>query len=181
MMRPAKVSFLWYQIVADKYESVSIEILWLRRWKYELKRTEIKSSVSYCPPWRKQLNILTLESQRNLFSRMCSTRYKCSRKIQEKGHQLTLVPQVVGDYGRWQLKVVLLLWIPMFFCGTQFVTTDYMNMQVFLGNQTRSSALSSPCFSAKGTSLQGHMEGYLRLLWHSLSLPSKVSLSYHRE
>ena len=61
---------------------------------------------------------------------MCSTRYKCSRKIQEKGHQLTLAPQVVGDYGRWQLKVVLLLWIPMFFCGTQFVTTDYMNMQV---------------------------------------------------
>ena len=61
---------------------------------------------------------------------MCSTRYKCSRKIQEKGPQLTLVPQVVGDYGRWQLKVVLLLWIPMFFCGTQFVTTDYMNMQV---------------------------------------------------
>ena len=58
-----------------------------------------------------------------------------------KGHQLTLVPQVVGDYGRWQLKVVLLLWIPMFFCGTQFVTTDYMNMQVFLGNQTRSSAV----------------------------------------
>ena len=35
-------------------------------------------------------------------------------------------PQVVGDYGRWQLKVVLLLWIPMFFCGTQFVTTDFM-------------------------------------------------------
>ena len=35
-------------------------------------------------------------------------------------------PQVVGDYGRWQVKVVLLLWIPMFFCGTQFVTTDFM-------------------------------------------------------
>merc|ERR1719430_2323656 len=33
---------------------------------------------------------------------------------------------VVGDYGHWQLKVVLLLWIPMFFCGTQFVTTDFM-------------------------------------------------------
>ena len=32
----------------------------------------------------------------------------------------------MGDYGRWQLKVVLLLWIPMFFCGTQFVTTDFM-------------------------------------------------------
>ena len=106
-----------------------------------MKRAEINSSVNYCPPWQKQLKILTLESQRNLFSKMCSTRYKCSRKIQEKGHQLTLVPQVVGDYGRWQLKVVLLLWIPMFFCGTQFVTTDYMNMQVFLGNQTRSSAV----------------------------------------
>ena len=38
-------------------------------------------------------------------------------------------PQVVGDYGRWQVKVVLLLWIPMFFCGTQFVTTDLMNME----------------------------------------------------
>ena len=36
---------------------------------------------------------------------------------------------MVGDYGRWQLKVVLLLWIPMFFCGTQFVTTDFMNME----------------------------------------------------
>lgn len=35
----------------------------------------------------------------------------------------------MGDYGRWQLKVVLLLWIPMFFCGTQFVTTDFMNME----------------------------------------------------
>ena len=117
-----------------------------------MKRTEIKSSVSYCPPWQKQLKILTLESQRNLFSKMCSTRYKCSRKMQEKGHQLTLVPQVVGDYGRWQLKVVLLLWIPMFFCGTQFVTTDYMNMQVFLGNQTRSSAVlvfSPRCFTAR--------------------------------
>ena len=94
-----------------------------------MRRTEIKSSVSYCPPWRKQLKILTLEFQRNLFSKMCSTRYKCSRKIQEKGHQLTLAPQIVGDYGRWQLKVVLLLWIPMFFCGTQFVTTDLMNME----------------------------------------------------
>ena len=39
------------------------------------------------------------------------------------------LPQVVGDYGRWQLKVVLLLWIPMFFCGTQFVTTDLMNFE----------------------------------------------------
>ena len=38
-------------------------------------------------------------------------------------------PQVVGDYGRWQLKVVVLLWIPMFFCGTQFVTTDFMNLE----------------------------------------------------
>ena len=36
---------------------------------------------------------------------------------------------MVGDYGLWQLKVVLLLWIPMFFCGTQFVTTDFMNME----------------------------------------------------
>ena len=94
---------------------------------------------------------------------MYSTRYKCSRKIQEKGHQLTLVPQVVGDYGRWQLKVVLLLWIPMFFCGTQFVTTDYMNMQVgyklSLGNRT-----CAPCFPAQGAPLQGHLEGYLRLL-----------------
>ena len=35
----------------------------------------------------------------------------------------------MGDYGRWQLKVVLLLWIPMFFCGTQFVTTDFMNWE----------------------------------------------------
>ena len=35
----------------------------------------------------------------------------------------------MGDYGRWQLKVVLLLWIPMFFCGTQFVTTDFMNFE----------------------------------------------------
>ena len=36
---------------------------------------------------------------------------------------------MVGDYGPWQLKVVVLLWIPMFFCGTQFVTTDWMNME----------------------------------------------------
>ena len=36
---------------------------------------------------------------------------------------------MVGDYGRWQLKVVLLLWIPMFFCSTQFVTTNFMNME----------------------------------------------------
>ena len=35
----------------------------------------------------------------------------------------------MGDYGRWQLKVVLLLWIPMFFCGTQFVTTDFMTWE----------------------------------------------------
>ena len=35
----------------------------------------------------------------------------------------------VGDFGRWQLKIVLLLWVPMFFCGTQFVTTDFMGYE----------------------------------------------------
>ena len=38
------------------------------------------------------------------------------------GHLPFLSP---GDYGRCQLKVVLLLWIPMFFCGTQFFTTSF--------------------------------------------------------
>ena len=36
------------------------------------------------------------------------------------------VLKLVGDFGLWQLKTVLLLWIPMFMCGTQFVTTDFM-------------------------------------------------------
>ena len=38
------------------------------------------------------------------------------------GHLPLLSP---CDYGRCQLKVVLLLWIPMFFCGTQFFTTNF--------------------------------------------------------
>ena len=46
--------------------------------------------------------------------------------VQCSAHQYaTTLPQV-GDAHRWQLKIVLLLWIPMFMCGTQFITTDFM-------------------------------------------------------
>ena len=38
-------------------------------------------------------------------------------------------PPQVGDAHRWQLKIVLLLRIPMFMCGTQFITTDFMTYE----------------------------------------------------
>jgi hypothetical protein len=38
-------------------------------------------------------------------------------------------PPQVGDAHRWQLKIVLLFWIKIFKCGTQFITTDFMTYE----------------------------------------------------
>ena len=35
----------------------------------------------------------------------------------------------VGAFGVWQFRRIVLLWIPMLMCGTQFITTDFMVLE----------------------------------------------------
>jgi hypothetical protein len=53
------------------------------------------------------------------FATMCST-------VQCSAHKGAVTPPQVGDpYAHpWQLKIVLLFWIQMYMCGTQFITTS---------------------------------------------------------
>ena len=39
------------------------------------------------------------------------------------------VLKAVGEFGPWQVRMILLLWVPMFMCGTQFITTDFMGLE----------------------------------------------------
>jgi len=34
--------------------------------------------------------------------------------------------KTIGEFGPWQMKMMFLLWIPMFMCGMQWVTMDFM-------------------------------------------------------
>ena len=39
------------------------------------------------------------------------------------------VLKAVGEFGPWQVRMLFLLWVPIFMCGTQFITTDFMGME----------------------------------------------------
>ena len=39
------------------------------------------------------------------------------------------VLKAVGEFGPWQVKMIFFLWVPMFMCGMQWITTDFMGLE----------------------------------------------------
>ena len=39
------------------------------------------------------------------------------------------VLKAVGEFGPWQVKMIFFLWVPMFMCGMQWTTTDFMGLE----------------------------------------------------
>ena len=34
--------------------------------------------------------------------------------------------KTIGEFGPWQIKIMFLLWVPMFMCGMEGKSTDFM-------------------------------------------------------